>query len=214
MLVGGVDESGRGCVLGPLVVAGVCIESERLGELEELGVKDSKALTVDQRESLYCEILERCVATELSRAEPTEIDWYVSRGKKYRRLNYLEARHMARVIDALGADEVFVDAPDTNPQRFTKELTELLSCKPRIVAEHKADVNYVIVSAASVVAKVERDREVARLREAHGEFGSGYPSDQDTITFLENWVAREGSRPDFARKSWKTWERILTTVLV
>ncbi len=137
------------------------------------------------------------------------IDRYVSRGKKYRRLNYLETIHMAKVIDALCVDEVFVDAPDVNPPRFTMELAELLTTTPRIVAEHKADVNYAVVSAASIIAKVERDLEVAALREIHGDFGSGYPSDPDTIAFLESWVKRQSSQPEFARKSWKTWERIV-----
>jgi ribonuclease HII len=136
------------------------------------------------------------------------IDRYVSRGKKYRRLNYLETIHMARVIDLLGVDEVFVDAPDVNPARFKSELEELLSSKPRIVAEHKADVNYAVVSAASIVAKVERDRDVAELRALHGDFGSGYPSDPDTIAFLESWMRSNSAQPEFSRKSWKTWNRI------
>ncbi len=208
MLVGGVDEAGRGCVLGPLAVAGVSVHSDKLGELAELGVKDSKMLSPDQRESLYPEILRICVRVEVSRIPPKMIDRYVSRGKKYRRLNYLETIHMARVIDALGVDEVFVDAPDTNPARFKTELEELLSCEPRIVAEHKADVNYPVVSAASIVAKVERDLDIAELHEIHGDFGSGYPSDDDTIAFLESWMKNNGSHPDFARKSWKTWNRI------
>ncbi|MDA4116608.1 MAG: ribonuclease HII, partial [Thaumarchaeota archaeon] len=112
------------------------------------------------------------------------------------------------VIDALGVDEVFIDAPDINPARFTKELMELLSSRPKIVAEHKADVNYAVVSAASIIAKVERDRDIAELRALHGDFGSGYPSDPDTITFLESWMKSNSSRPEFARKSWKTWDRI------
>ena len=141
-------------------------------------------------------------------ASPQEIDAYVRRGKKYRRLNYLEAIHMAKVIDGLGVEVVFVDAPDTNPARWQDELATLLSCKPRVVAEHKADVNYVIVSAASIIAKVERDHHVAALRELHGDFGSGYPSDPDTIAFLESWVKSNSSQPEFARKSWKTWNRI------
>jgi ribonuclease HII len=208
VLVGGVDEAGRGCVLGPLAVAGVSVDSARLEELASLGVKDSKLLSPGQRDSLYAEIMRVCSGVEVSRIPPRMIDRYVSRGKKYRRLNYLEAIHMARVIDALGVEEVFVDAPDTNPARFQTELAELLSCKPRIVAEHKADVNYAVVSAASIVAKVERDRDVAELRELHGDFGSGYPSDPDTIAFLESWVRSRSSRPEFARKSWKTWSRI------
>lgn len=136
------------------------------------------------------------------------IDLYVSRGKKHRRLNYLETIHMARVIDALGVDEVFIDAPDVNPKRFTLELEELLSCRPRIVAEHKADLNYAVVSAASIIAKVERDKDVEALREVHGDFGSGYPSDPDTIAFLETWMKSNAEQPEFARKSWKTWDRI------
>jgi len=171
MLVGGVDEAGRGCVLGPLAVAGVSVHSDKLGELAELGVKDSKMLSPDQRESLYPEILRICVRVEVSRIPPKMIDRYVSRGKKYRRLNYLETIHMARVIDALGVDEVFVDAPDTNPARFKTELEELLSCKPRIVAEHKADVNYPVVSAASIVAKVYRDRLMVVLDGLYPEYG-------------------------------------------
>jgi ribonuclease HII len=208
MLVGGVDESGRGCVLGDLFVAGVSVDSGKLKELAELGVKDSKLLSPIQRDALYPEILKLCERVAVSRIPPKMIDRYVSRGKKYRRLNYLETIHMAMVIDGLAADEVFIDAPDVNPARFTMELEELLSCRPRIVAEHKADVNYPVVSAASIVAKVERDRAVAELRELHGDFGSGYPSDPDTIAFLEAWMKSNSSRPEFARKSWKTWARI------
>jgi ribonuclease HII len=208
MLVGGVDEAGRGCVLGPLAVAGVSVESSRLTELAALGVKDSKMLSPDQREALYPEIIAVCKGVEVSRIPPKMIDRYVSRGKKYRRLNYLETIHMAKVIDALGIDEVFIDAPDVNPARFTAELEELLTCRPRVVAEHKADVNYAVVSAASIIAKVERDSDIAHLRELHGDFGSGYPSDPDTIAFLESWMRSNSAQPEFARKSWKTWNRI------
>jgi len=208
VLVGGVDEAGRGCVLGPLAVAGVSVEQSRMDELASLGVKDSKLLSPGRREALYPEILRVCSRVEVERIPPKMIDRYVSRGKKYRRLNYLEAIHMAKVIDALGVDEVFVDAPDTNPERFTRELTDLLVSSPRVVAEHKADVNYPVVSAASIVAKVERDLTIEELREVHGDFGSGYPSDPDTIAFLESWVKTNSERPEFARKSWKTWERI------
>ncbi|MDA4118350.1 MAG: ribonuclease HII, partial [Thaumarchaeota archaeon] len=193
MLVGGVDEAGRGSVLGPLAVAGVSLDSSRLCELEALGVKDSKLLTPNERESLYVEILKICSTVMVSRIPPREID------------NYLEAIHMAKVIDTLRAEEVFIDAPDKNPARWTGELESLLSCKPRIVAEHRADVNYVVVSAASIVAKVERDQDVAELREIHGDFGSGYPSDPDTIEFLRSWMQKENARPEFSRKSWKTW---------
>ncbi|HUH99992.1 MAG TPA: hypothetical protein VLY65_03020, partial [Nitrososphaerales archaeon] len=104
MIIGGVDEAGRGCVLGPLAVAGVSFGSERLEELAGLGVKDSKMLSTKQRESLYPEIRKLSKAVSVSTIPPKIIDLYVSRGKKYRRLNYLETIHMARVIEAIDAE--------------------------------------------------------------------------------------------------------------
>ena len=190
------------------MVAGVSIDSSKLTELADLGVTDSKLLSAKQREALYPEIVKLCPGVQVSRIPPKMIDRYVSRGKKYRRLNYLETIHMAKVVDLLGLDEVFVDAPDLNPKRFTQELQELLSSRPRIIAEHKADLNYPVVSAASIIAKVERDADIAALRELHGDFGSGYPSDPDTIAFLELWMKTKGVHPEFSRKSWKTWEKI------
>jgi ribonuclease HII len=195
-------------------VAGISIDEQSLKLLKNLGVKDSKVLSATERESIHPEILKLCVSVLTSHAEPAEIDRYVRVGKKYRRLNFLEARHMAKIIDAMSPEEVFVDAPDANPVRFARELGDLMSCKPRIIAEHKADRNYVVVSAASIVAKVERDRAVELLRREHGEFGSGYPSDEETIDYLRRWVEREGAFPPFARRSWKTWDRILAATLV
>jgi len=211
IVVGGVDEAGRGSVIGPLVVAGVCADPETLKEFEELGVKDSKLLSPKKRSSLFDEIVRLSRAVHLAVVEPDEIDQYVWFGTRRRKLNYLEALYMAKVIPQLGALEVFVDAPDTNLPLFTEELSGLLgqSC-PRIVARHKADRDYVVVSAASIVAKVQRDRAVDALRGDHGDFGSGYPSDPQTIAYLQDWVMREGSTPYFARKSWATWERVFT----
>jgi ribonuclease HII len=212
-IVGGIDEAGRGSVLGPLVVAGVSAGPEALKEFERLGVTDSKLLTGKARSELYKEIAELSAAVRFVSIGPSEIDHYVKHGRRYRKLNFLEAIHMATVISGLGAEEVFVDAPDTNPARFCAELAELLQPCPRLVAEHKADRNYVVVSAASIVAKVERDRAVEKLREVHGDFGSGYPSDDQTISYLKDWVQREGCEPPFARKSWKTWDRVFTRQL-
>jgi len=211
--VGGIDEAGRGSILGPLVVAGVSAGPQALEELREMGVKDSKALSPRKRRALYDEIVHLSVAVQWVAIHPPEIDEYVIYGRKYRRLNYLEAMHMATVIGKLGAGRVFVDAPDANPTRFSRELSELLDPCPKIVAEHKADVNYVVVGAASIVAKVERDRAVQRLRDEHGDFGSGYPSDRQTIDYLKDYVQKAGTQPAFARRSWKTWARILVTTL-
>lgn len=211
--MGGIDEAGRGSVLGPLVVAGVSASHPSLERLKELGVRDSKLLTPGRRASLYDEIVTLCDEAVSFAIPPPEIDRYVIYGRRLRKLNFLEALHMASLIPVLRAQEVFVDAPDTNPGRFAAELAGMVDPCPKIVAEHKADRNYVVVSAASIVAKVERDRAVEELRSQHGEFGSGYPSDPSTIDYLRRWVEKEGSIPSFARRSWKTWERILTLTL-
>ncbi len=212
-LVGGVDEAGRGSVLGPLVIAGVSVPSEHLTEFQELGVKDSKLLSPKKRSSLYGEIVRLASSVRFVSIEPGEIDQYVWYGTRRRKLNYLETVHMAKVIRLLGAADVFVDAPDTNVLKFEEELSKMLEPCPRIVARHHADRDYVVVSAASIIAKVERDRAVEQLRGDHGDFGSGYPSDPQTVSYLRDWVSREGSRPYFSRRSWKTWERVLTTEL-
>ncbi|TLY16331.1 MAG: ribonuclease HII [Thaumarchaeota archaeon] len=209
MILGGVDEAGRGSVAGPLVVAGVSAGREGVKELIDLGVKDSKLLTPRQRGLLYPEILRITAYAVPAYILPREIDEYVKHGKKYRKLNYLEATYMARVIDQLGAKKVIVDAPDTNPVRFRDELLELTDRRCEVIAEHHADIRYPIVSAASIVAKVERDRAVEKLKSRYGDFGSGYPCDPKTMKFLSQWFEREGSMPDFTRKSWKSWLRIL-----
>lgn len=207
-VVGGIDEAGRGSLIGPLVVAGVSADPETLKIFEMLGVTDSKLLTPRMREILYHEIVDLSTVVRFVSIPVPEIDHCVMNGKRYRKLNWLEAVHMSKVISELGAEQVFIDAPDTNPERWRSELTEMLDPCPQLVAEHKADRNYVVVSAASVIAKVERDRAVQELRDAHGDFGSGYPSDDQTVSFVAEWVKREGSEPPFARKSWKTWERV------
>jgi len=196
------------------VVAGVSAGEAALKRLKELGVRDSKLLNHEKRCSLYEEIRSLCDAVEFLPILPDEIDRYVIYGRRRRKLNFLEAIHMARIIPLLKVEQVFIDAPDTNPPKFTSELAEMLHPCPRIVAEHRADKNYVVVSAASIVAKVERDRAVELLRAEHGEFGSGYPSDDETITYLRRWVEREGVIPSFARRSWKTWDRILVSTLI
>lgn len=165
-----------------------------------------------KRAILYDEIKDLCEVA-CFHIVPREIDQYVKKGKKYRRLNYLEAIYMAKLVDKLNASSVYVDACDTNPRRFSKEITEMVVSNSLIIAEHHADRNYVVVSAASIIAKVERDRAVERLRREHGEFGSGYSSDPKTISFLREWIAVRNTFPPFCRISWRTWGRITQTSL-
>ena len=203
MKVAGVDDAGRGPIIGPLVIAGVLIEEKDFPTLRNLGVKDSKLLSPHRREQLAEEIKKIAVKWHVVKLSPAEIDYVVENGKKLHKLNRMEAHAMAEVIAALKPEVAFVDASDVLAERFGKHIAEKLPFKIRIVSEHKADKKYVAVSAASIIAKVERDKDIAEIAEKYGDIGSGYITDPKTVEFLEKWVKKHGSYPDFVRKSWK-----------
>ncbi|MEM2610984.1 MAG: ribonuclease HII [Candidatus Bathyarchaeia archaeon] len=205
----GIDDAGRGPVIGPLVIAGVLIDEERLPNLIRLGVRDSKTLSPRRREYLAGEILKIVEDYRVVKVPPSEIDRVVEHGRRLNRLNRLEARIMASIIRDLKPDIAYVDASDILPERFRQHIAEELPFTVKIVSEHKADRTYPIVSAASIVAKVERDREIESLKQIYGDFGSGYAADPKTISFLKRWIEEHGSYPDFVRKSWKTVKILL-----
>jgi len=202
MLVAGVDEAGRGAAIGPLVIAGVLVKEEDLPKLKEIGVKDSKLLSPHRRETLAAEIKRIVQSYALEKLQPREIDVAVRSGRKLHKLNRLEAQTMAKVIEALRPDRVYVDAADVLEDRFKHHILECMPHRVKIVSEHKADRNYVAVSAASIIAKVERDGEIAELANVYGDFGSGYPSDPRTVAFLKGCCEKSEEYPDFVRKSW------------
>lgn len=208
MLVAGIDEAGRGCVIGPLFVAGVAIESVKIPSLVALGVKDSKLLTAKKRESLYPEILHLSDKHAVLKLSPQEIDRVVESNRKLHKLNRLEAETMAKIVTELEPDVAYVDAADVLENRFGRQILESSTFKTRIISEHKADLNYPIVGAASIIAKVERDSAVASLRSEFGDFGTGYLTDPRTTEFLRIWLKTHGEYPDCVRKSWKPAKRV------
>jgi ribonuclease HII len=208
MLISGVDEAGRGSVIGPLAIAGVSLDEKDLPKLVNLGVKDSKLLFPQKRETLAVQIRGLALKWHIVLLSPTEIDRVVESKRKLHKLNRLEAQTMAKVIAVLKPDIVYVDASDILADRFAEHIAENLSFSPKIISEHKADIKYPIVSAASIIAKVERDKVISQLQKKHGNMGCGYPSDSKTIKFLEDWIRNFGSYPDFVRKSWKTAKRV------
>ena len=208
MLIAGVDEAGRGPVIGPLVIAGVSIDESDLPKLVNLGVKDSKLLSPQRREKLVSQIKKVALNCHIVMLSPAEIDRVVESKRKLHKLNRLEAVAMARLLTILKPDVAYVDASDVLADRFAEHIAENLSFKLKIVSEHKADVKYPIVSAASIIAKVERDKVISQLQKKYGNMGCGYPSDSNTIKFLEDWIRKFGSYPDFVRKSWKTAKRV------
>jgi ribonuclease HII len=203
LLVAGVDEAGRGCVIGPLVIAGVMMKVENLPLLSELGVKDSKLLTSKKREALYPEIIRLTENYHVIKVLPHQIDKVVESARRLHKLNRLEAQTMAQIIETLKPDEAYVDAADTVEHRFGNHIRECLKTKTKVISKHKADKIFPIVSAASIIAKVERDKEIANLKTAYGNFGSGYLTDQKTMCFLKQLLVENGDYPNFVRASWK-----------
>lgn len=208
MLVAGVDDAGRGAVIGPLVIAGVLIKEEDLAKLVQLGVRDSKLLSPKQRETLAPEIKRTVQQYSVIKLSPKEIDEVVETGRKLHRLNRLEAQTMAKIIETLKPDIAYVDASDVLAERFKQHILECLSFEVNVISEHKADKNYPIVGAASIIAKVERDTEIEKLRQIHGDIGCGYPTDPKTIDFLHQYLKKFGKYPDFVRESWKPAKKV------
>ena len=200
----GIDEAGRGSVLGPLVVGGFLAERSRLGELSDLGVRDSKLLTPARREALFDGLgsLGERLAIEIP---PVQIDEAVHRHQ----LNVLEARSFARLLGMTDAREVFVDACDPRADRFGRRVRAMAHTSARIVSRHHADRDLPVVSAASIVAKVCRDRALGRLRRRLDlDCGSGYPSDETTRRFVMTHLATGSGRVEWLRYSWTTVERL------
>ena len=196
MQICGVDEAGRGSMLGPLVVAGITISKSKIKLLKKLGVRDSKKLSPAAREYLYKKIIETVDNYHVIRIPPRVIDKSVANHS----LNHLEAKYMAKVISKLSPSTAFVDSCDVNSKRFGKEISELTS-NTKIRSYHHADSKFVTVSAASILAKVSRDRAIMRLGKNH-DIGSGYPSDPKTKMFVKKSLRRNHDMP-FLRKSWK-----------
>ena len=208
ILVGGVDEAGRGSIVGPLIVAGIGIRESKIALLRKMGVKDSKALNPKARARLFGEIMKVIDSVCIHKIGPVEVDDSVS----FRGLNRLEAKVMASVINTIGVDEVYVDCCDVNPQRYRDYMECHLTCKPKLYSLHHADVISMVVSAASIIAKITRDQEIQHICSRYGSIGSGYPSDERTMRFIRDWVVKNGSAPEFTRKSWKPLRMMLDEI--
>jgi ribonuclease HII len=168
-----------------------------------MGIRDSKKLTPAARERLYKKIIEYADDYYIARINPKTID----RSVKKHQLNLLEAKYMAKVIAKLKPNISYVDSCDVNPKRYGKEINKMAKTG-KIRSYHHADSRFVIVSAASIVAKVNRDKAIAKLRKVH-DLGSGYPSDKKTINFVSKYISDKKEIPSFVRKSWKPVQAML-----
>lgn len=196
----GIDEAGRGPVLGPMVVAGVVLNEQSSQKLVALGLKDSKKLSPKKRQIMFELINKEALWTKAIVIWPKDIDLAV----KSHGLNLLERDKFAEIINAYnGNAKIIIDSPQT-PAVFTKMITQKLTSTRDVLCSFKADTLYPEVSAASVVAKFTRDSIIEELKTEYGDFGSGYPSDPKTRAYL----SKIKETPHFVRTSWKTYSEL------
>lgn len=208
-LILGIDDAGRGPVIGPMILAGCLVTEEQEKELKKIGIKDSKELTQKRREFLAEKIRESSETFEFALAFPDEIDSQLNNGTN---LNILEAIKIAEIINKINKGfkkiKVIIDCPSVSIEKWTdvlKTKIENLS-NLEISCEHKADKNHVSVSAASILAKCVREKEMGELKKKYGdEIGSGYCSDPLTQRFLEKNGHKHKDDGIF-RKTWETWK--------
>lgn len=198
----GIDEAGRGPVIGPLVMCGVCIKPEDEPILKELGVTDSKKLSPAKRVEIAGKLKTLFPKHCLVIYSNKDVD---EREKNGMNLNDLEAKGSTDILNFLKPSLAIIDCPSANPGSYVQGMQKWLKHKLTIRAEYKADANYLVVGAASILAKVERDRIIEELKKKIGiDFGSGYPSDPKTQEFL----AKYWNKHDVFRTTWDSWKQV------
>ncbi|MDR2866634.1 MAG: ribonuclease HII [Methanomassiliicoccaceae archaeon] len=199
----GVDEAGRGPVMGPLVVAAVFVDDDE--SLKKIGVKDSKKLSPASRERMYDMII-NVADHRVIILSAEEID----SEREHHSLNEIELRMFAEAVSGTDVSRVYADCPDVNISSFSSSLSLMLT-GTKVTAEHKADDTYPVVSAASIIAKVTRDRRIEEIAKEFGrDIGSGYPSDPVTAEFIAKWIKENGNPPPHTRRSWETVRKMMT----
>ncbi len=204
----GIDEAGRGPVIGSMMIAGVLVDDEGEKRLREIGVKDSKMLSRQERDKLAEEIGKIAKEVHVIEVTANEID----NMRRVMSLNEIEAGKVVELLERFEEriDKAYIDCPDPVPDTFIARLKALADLDMGLVVEHKADARYPVVSAASIIAKAARDAHVDKLSKKHGvKLGTGYPHDPDAINAIEEHLNRTGKLPPYVRKSWDTSKRLL-----
>lgn len=207
-MISGIDEAGRGPVIGPLVVAGVLFKNDL--ELVKLKVRDSKKIAPNRRIELAEIIKQIAIKYEVLAITASDIDDM----RRVITLNEIEVNAFGKIIGKLKPDICYVDAADVNEMRFAKDISSKLSFHPKIISKHKADDRYPVVGAASIIAKTIRDEHIQRIENQLRKrldipIGSGYPADPVTKKFLKTWFETYNELPPYVRRSWKTAQKLI-----
>lgn len=202
MKVLGVDEAGKGPVIGPLIIVGYMIEEENIPKLKDLGAKDSKLLPHPKRITICKELKPLALQYKVVTVHPQEIDDAVESPTHFN-LNWLEAEKTIAIIEELKPDKVILDCPSPNIQKYTDYIKTRLTYQPELIVEHKAE-RHLPVAAASIIAKCVREEEMEKIKKKYGDTGPGYQSNSITQKFIkEHWE----THPEIFRKSWSTWKK-------
>ena len=205
-IIVGIDEAGRGPVIGPMVLCAYAIEKNSEKELSKIGVKDSKVLSPKKRNEIYSKIEEMSKKITVKHLSAAEID---ELRKRYT-LNEIEQKIMIKLVKDLEfiPIEIYIDAADVNAKRYGEAFQREFP-KSKVISRHQADKFYPVVSAASIIAKVQRDQAIEKLAKQIGEdMGSGYPADPQTKQFLRTYYAKNKKFPPFVRESWDTVKKL------
>lgn len=192
-------------------MAGILIKEEDIPLLEKLGVKDSKLLTKEKREELFNQIKDLAVNHKIISLTPEQIDQNLKHPSS--NLNWLEANTSVTILNQLKPDQAILDCPSPNVAAYLtyvlSRLNQEVKTNTDIIAEHKADENHLVVAAASILAKVTRDRELEKLKKKHNlDFGSGYLTDELTQEFLKNNFQNKKYEKIF-RKKWQPFQELV-----
>ena len=213
MKIAGIDEAGKGPVIGPMCVGGVLLDEDKTNTLRNLGVADSKKISPKRRPLFAGQIEKYSEKVFVFEVEPRQIDEL----RKLMSMNDIMVIAFSKVLGHLHPEKAYVDAADINEERFGRRLLEEYqknypekATNLSIISKHRADDRYPVVSAASIVAKVRRDELIEELKKEIGvDFGSGYPSDPKTKKFLADWYRENEELPAFVRHSWKTVDNLI-----
>jgi ribonuclease HII len=205
-----VDEAGRGCVLGPMVMGLCTISKESEFFLKKIGVTDSKLISPKKREFLFDIIKEKAVEYKIMVVPAQELNVLMQRYS----LNEIEAQKTAQMIKSLDIipKKIILDSPDGSIKKYKERIINNLNLidfninNVEIITEHKADLNHISVSCGSILAKVTRDRLLEKLV---GKEISGYSSDPKTINYLKDYILKNKKIPEFARSKWETIDKIM-----
>jgi ribonuclease HII len=203
-MIAGIDEAGRGSVIGPLVIALAEIKESDINLLTEMGVKDSKLLKRDKRKEIMKKVnnIAKFHYQIFNAKQIVEI-------MKLKSLNQLELEGMVELVNISSSKKVIIDCPSAGITSFSKDINCLLNTPKKLIIEHKADLNYVIVALASIAAKEKREDLIDILKEQFGDFGSGYPADPKAKAYLF-------ANPEISiiRTNWGTWKNRFQTKLI